>query len=266
MRAGASISLLLMVFTTNIWADLTVRYNSIGKNHKTPLSTVLIKKDQVRINLKPESQRSILVKLSSGDMAQIDIKNRRYFQINAHTMGRYASFYQSNKSLLQGLIESGLRQLKPQEKDQVTQFMQDYDQGQKTLKQISIRPTSKTEIVLGVECRVLAVFKKQRLEREVCISDYEQLGLSPGDVKSLEQLKGFIQQFKTSAPKQQQEMLELISNTLLQTNGLPMKLINYKANGTVKNIIQAGSISLKKIPLQRYQIPEGYKLQSLPIL
>lgn len=266
MRVGLSISLLLMVFTTNIWADLSVRYYSIDKNHKRPFSAVLLKKDQVRINLRPQSQRSILLDLTSGDIAQIDLKAKRYFQINAQTLGRYASFYQSNKSMLQGLIGSGLRQLNPQERNQVERFMNNYNQGHKSLKQVSIEPTRKTDSVLGVECQVLAIFNQQRLEREVCISSYQQLGLSPADSNSLEQLKQFVQQFKSSAPQQQREMLELLSNTLMQTNGLPMKMIHYDANGAVKSILQADSISLKNIPAHTYQIPADYKLQGLPIL
>jgi hypothetical protein len=255
-----------MVFTTNIWADLSVRYYSIGKNYKTPLAEVLIKQDQVRINLTPQSERSLLLNLTSGDMAQVDMKNARYFQINAQTLSGYAAFYHTNKTLLQGLIDNVLRQLNPQERDQVLQFLQGYDQAHKTLKRITVKPTRKTDIVLGVECQVIAIFNKQRLEREVCISNYRQLGLNPADIHSIEQLKRFIQQFKSSAPKQQQDMLEPLSNALAQTNGLPMKMITYKPDGTVESIVQAGTISLKRIPVYSYLIPEHYKQENLPLL
>lgn len=266
MRAGPSISLLLIVFTTNIWADLSIRYDVISKNHKKPINTVLIKQDLVRINQIPESQSSVMIDLNSGDIVQIHSQSRRYFKINAHTLGQYASFYKQNKTMLQGLIDQGLQQLNPQKRGQVEQFIQNYNQGSASLNQLNIKPTRKTDTVLGVECKVLAIFNQGKLQREVCISNYQQLGLKSSDVKSLEQLKNFVQQFKQSAPREQQEMLDLLSSTVVQLNGLPMKLVNYHVNGKVRNIIQAGSISFRSIPAQAYRIPEDYQQQRLPVL
>lgn len=266
MQAGLIISVILILFTTNVLADLSIRYEAIHKNDKRPFSEVLIKQDLVRINPRTEAQTSVMIDVNTGDIVQVDAKSKRYFKINAHTLGQYASFYQQNKSMLQGLIDHGLQRLNPQKRGQVEQLLQQYEQGSKSLEQVSIKPSRRTHTVLGVECRVIAIYIRNQLQREVCISSYHKLGLNPSDINSVEQLKKLVQLFKQSAPGEQQQMLELLSSTLVEIQGLPMQLVNYNSDGKVKNIIRAGAISFRSIPTQAYLIPQDYEQQNLPVM
>jgi hypothetical protein len=266
MRAAAIISFLVLIYTGNLWADLSIRYVTITDNQKRPFNSVMIKQELVRINQVQESKPSVMIDLNSGDIVQLHPQSRRYFKINAQTLGQYVSIYQQNKTMFQGLIDHGIQQLDPQKRNQVQEWMQKFNTGSKNINNISIKPTGKKDSVLGVECTVLAMLNNGRLQREVCISDYKQLGLNPEDVQSLEQLKKFVHQFKQSAPQQHQELLSMVADGVSELKGIPLKMVNYHANGTIKNIVQAGSISFKSIPDQAYHIPQDYQQQQFPVL
>jgi len=266
MRTAAIISFLCLLFTGNLWADLSIRYDAISNQQKRPFNYVLIKQELVRINQAPATQPSVMIDLSNGDIVQLHPQSRRYFKINAQTIGQYVSIYQKNKTMIQGLIDHGIQQLNPQKRNQVQEWMQQFKQGSKTIDQITLRQTGKIDEVLGVECNVVAMLNKGQLQREVCLSNYQQLGLNQQDVNSLEQLKKFVHQFKQTAPPEHQELLNMIADGIAELEGIPLKIVNYRSNGEVRNIVQAGSISFRAIPDQDYRIPEDYQQQSFPVL
>lgn len=268
MRAALIISFLMIYYSGIAAADLSIRYDSISENQHRPFNTVLIKRGLIRVNPPRASSHSVMIDLDSGDIVQLHAPSKRYFKVNAQTLGEYASFYQQNKSMLQGLIDQGLRQLNPQKRERVEQIINNYNKGSKTFGEgeLSIQPMHRTEQVLGVDCSLFGVYNKGKLQRKVCISSYQQLGLKRDDVHSVEQLKRFIQRFRQSVPGKQKEVLELISNTLAEIHGLPLKIVNLYPNGQIKNTIQAASISLRSIPEQAYRIPQDYQQQTLPVL
>ena len=266
MRAALIISFLLIYYSGSSVADLSIRYDTIGKHQQKPLDTLLIKQGLVRINPPVESAQSVMIDLDNGDIIQLHPQSKRYFKINAETLGGYAKFYTQNRSMLQGLIDQGMRQLSPDKRDQVEQIIGSYKRGSKQIRQMNIRALDKTDRVLGVGCSVYGIFKNGQLQREVCISSYQQLGLNEDDVQSLEQLKKFIQQFRQSVPREQQQIVNLLSNTLAELNGLPMQIVSLYPNGEVRVVVKAASISFRSIPPQAYRIPNDYQQQALPVL
>ena len=266
MRAAAIISLLSFFFTGNLWADLSIRYDTINKQQKRPLNSVQIKQELVRINQVGASQPSVMIDLSNGDIVQLHPQSRRYFKINAQTLGQYVSLYQKNKTKIQGLIDHGIQQLNPEKRGQVQQWMQQFKKGSQQLDQIAVRSSGKLDEVLGVECNVVVMLYQDKVIREVCLADYQQLGLNQEDANSLEQLKKFVHEFKKTAPSEHQPILNMIADGMTELKGIPLKIINYSSSGQIKNIVEAGSISLRSIPDHAYRIPEDYQQQSFPVL
>ena len=266
MRAAGIIASLMLIFSANAGADLSIQYDSIGKQQRKPFTSVLIKRHWVRIDQSPQGSQSVVINLESGDIVQMHPQSRRYFQTNAQTLGEYARFYQRNKTLLSGLIDHGLRQLHPDKRDQVEQLIDRYKKGPKSFKHLRIEQLPRSDRVLGVQCAVFGIYDQDRLQREVCISSYQQLGLEQQEIRSIEQLKQFIHQFRESAPRKQRELFDLFTNNLAEIGGLPMKIVSFYPDGKVRNIIQASSISLRSIPAQAYRVPEGYQEQQLPVL
>ncbi len=259
------ITFLMLYYTFNVSADLSIRYDIVKPGKNRPYHSILIKRDLVRINKDIDQTNAILLNLRTGDIAQLHNPTSRYFEINIQTIDQYIGFYKQNKTLLQGLIDQGMTQLGPQQRDQVQQFLDQYKTNPASVKQFDIRVTKQKQKVLGVECSVIAVFEQGILQSEVCMSGYRQLGLHADNINSLELLKRFIQQFKRSAPKKHQPLFELITQPDKELNGLPMQLVSYQPDGKVAYVIQAGAISLRKIPAQAYRIPPGFQANNFPI-
>jgi hypothetical protein len=265
MRVVRIITFLMLYYTFNVSADLSIRYDIVKPGKNLPYHSILIKRDLVRINRDIDQTNAILLNLRTGDIAQLYNPTSRYFEINIQTIDQYIGFYKQNKTLLQGLIDQGMTQLGPQQRDQVQQFLDQYNNSA-SVKQLDIKVTKQKQKILGVNCTVIAVFEQGILQSEVCMSGYRQLGLHADNINSLELLKRFIQQFKHSAPKKHQQLFELIAQPDQEMNGLPMQLVNYRPDGKIAYVIQAGAISLRKIPEQAYRIPPGFQANNFPIL
>ena len=61
MRAALIISFLLIYYSGSSVADLSIRYDTIGKHQQKPLNTLLIKQGLVRINPPVGSEHSVAV-------------------------------------------------------------------------------------------------------------------------------------------------------------------------------------------------------------
>ena len=266
VKAAGIIAILIVYYSATARADLTIRYDSVQANGKQPLHQVLIKQQRVRIDQPAGDASSVMIDTDSGDIVQLHESSRRFFQINARTISEYASFYQRNKSLVQGLIDHGLARLDPARRDQVEGVINGLDKGSRGMRNIQIRPSGRVAEVLGVECEILGIFNAGKLERELCISSYQQLGLDNDNIQSLEKLKGFVGQFGSAMPKRQQALVTLLSDALDRVNGLPMQLVNYRPDGSVRKIIRAAKISLRPIPEQAYRIPGDFQQQNMPVL
>jgi len=266
MRVLRIISTLLLFYTANVSADLSIRYDAISDNQRTPFNSIMIKRELVRINQMQQAPASLLINLQSGDIVQLHEPSKRFFRINAATIDQYASFYKSNRTLLQGMIDQGLTQLSPEQREQIKTLLAQYRQPSATTHQYRLEPTPRKQEILGVECQVVAIMQEQQLISDICISDYRELGLRRGDMASLEQFKGFIQQFSHAAPPRHQYLFKMLANSQTEINGLPMQLTHYRADGKVSKVIQAGSISLRSIPNNLYRIPSNFKQNSLPLM
>lgn len=266
MRVARIITFLLLYYTCNVAADLSIRYDLVQAGNKhLPFHSIMIKRELVRINRDIDQASAVLLNLRTGDIAQLHNPSARYFEINAQTIDQYLGFYKQNRTLLQGLIDQGITQLNPQQREQLELFLNQYKKPA-TEDQFALQVTSKKLQLLGVDCTVVAVFEHSKLLSEVCMSDYQQLGFHSADIHSLELLRGFIQQFKQSAPRQHQQLFELIAQPDHSMSGLPMQVVNYRADGKVASIIQAGAISLRPIPEQTYRIPAGFQANDFPLL
>ena len=116
-----------------------------------------------------------------------------------------------------------------------------------------------------MQCQIHAVINNGLRVRDLCLADYQQLALESDEVRSFEQLKKMLHQFKQDSVPQQ-DLLSIMLDGIDSLHGVPLKVVEYYANGNVRNIIQAGSISLRKVPAVAYQIPQDFAERLTPIL
>jgi len=250
MKLRLIISILLTLFTANLYADITIHYDSIRHNQVKPSHSVQVKQDLVRLN-QSGGQHSVMLNLDTGDLVQLHAKSKSFFKINASTLNQYVSIYRENKGLMQGLINQGLKQLDPQRQQQINKMLQKYEQNSNYATAISFKNTGHSMLILGVQCQIYAIYEQGKHTRDVCLSDYKQLGLPQQDVQSFEKLKLLVKQFKQSNSNQQ-DMISMLLNGLEDFKGIPLKMVNYYPDGRIKSVLQAGSISLRAVPKIAY--------------
>ena len=204
--------------------------------------------------------------METGDIAQVHAASKQYFKTSAQTLNQYASFYRDNRTLVQGLIDQGMSQLAPQNRDKVQQILQGFKQGNNKATDLSFKQTSITAQVLGVNCQVLAIYEKGLRIRDICLADYPQLELTQQDINSLERLKATVEQFKPSAPKKYQQLLSTLASGMKQLSGVPLKIVHYSPEGKILSIVQAGNISVRNINTDTFIIPADYEQQMFPVL
>ncbi len=264
MRAAGIIALAGLIYTVNAFADLTIRYESIEHDQRRFYHSVMLKDDLLRVTPATREPTAVLVDIRSGDIVQLHEPSQRFFKINANTIDQYVGFYQENRSMLQGLIDQGLAHLDPAHRSRAEHLLKQFDREPNN--PLQARKTNVVDTVLGVQCQVIALIENQRLNSELCMASYAELGLDQQEIENLERLKVFAHRFKNSAPQQHRRLFDLLDQGPQGSKGVPMKIVQYKPDGRVARIIEAASISLRAIPDQAYRIPQHYQPQSTPIL
>lgn len=265
MRLRLIISTLVTLFTANLYADITIHYDSVRQSQTRPAYSVQLKQNLVRISHPEGKQADIMINLMTGDLVQLNPKTKSFFKINTSTLNQYVSLYRENKGLMQGLISQGIKHLDTQKQGQIQQMLQQFEQNSASPESISLKNTGYTDRLLGVQCKIYAISDQGKRTSDVCIAEYQQLELSQQDIESFEQLKKLAQQFEQSTPEKQ-DMLSMIVNGLEKIKGIPLKIVNYYPSGNIKSVIQAGSISLRSVPKIAYQIPPDFQQKLAPLL
>jgi uncharacterized protein related to proFAR isomerase len=102
--------------------------------------------------------------------------------------------------------------------------------------------------------------------QDICLSRYQDIDIAANDVNGIERLKRLIQYLKQASPGSQQDVISLLAEAIGNLDGIPMKVIHYHRNGKVRQVIEAGAISLRKVPVTNYRIPNGFQEQMTPLL
>lgn len=265
MRRLRIIALLTLVYTAGAMADISIRYDAVNSNQKNPLHSVNIKQDLVRIDHLIGQQPWIMVDTQNGDIVQINPASKRFFRTNAKTLAQYVDLYRQNKGWMNGLITQGIQHLQPAQRAQIEQLMTRMEQPtnqQETL----IQKTHISDQVLGVNCRVYRIMEQGIHAQDICLSRYQDIAISANDVNGIERLKRLIQYLKQASPGSQQDVISLLAEAIGNLDGIPMKVIHYHRNGKVRQVIEAGAISLRKVPATNYRIPNGFQEQMTPLL
>lgn len=265
MRRLRIIALLTLVYTAGATADISIRYDAVSSNQENPLHSVNIKQDLVRIDNLSGQQPWIMIDTKSGDIVQINPATKRFFRTNAKTLAQYIDLYRQNKGWMNGLISQGIKHLQPSQRTQIEQLMTRMEQPSNQ-RETLIRKTDIFDQVLGVNCRVYRIIEKGIHAQDVCLSRYQDIGIIADDVNGIERLKRLLQYLRQAGPGSQRDVMSLLAEAIGNLKGIPMKVVHYHHNGKIRQVIKAGAISLRKVPVTNYQIPRGFQEQMTPLL
>lgn len=265
MKIRGILSGLFLFFSGITSADVTIRYDLVTPNWRQPAHKVAIKHELVRLSHLSSDNTSVLIDLATGEIVQIHPQSRSYFRTSTDAIQDYITLYQQNRTWIQGLIDQGIQHLEPAKREQIRLVL---DNLKRPMHQplITLHKTQSTDQILNVKCHIVELHHRQQHIQDICLANPSDLELRPTDALSLERLKRRFSQIPNTDTSPVDQWMGLLAQALQQIDGLPLKFVNYGADGNITQVIEAGAISQRMIPAQAYRIPAGYQEQLIPLL
>jgi hypothetical protein len=258
---GGIITTLLLFFSAGAMADITLRYDEVQGDRHRPLQQAQLARGFLRIDPLDSPKLSLLIDLKQGDLYQLRHDQRRFFRIALRSLLQYSGLYENNRSVFQGLVDQGLRQLDPGQRAQAERFLRQLSKPRRA--RIEIRPLPRKGRVLGIDCRYLAVLQPGSAPREICVTPFRRLGLGADDLRNIQQLQSL-------ARGLQQAGLSRWFGSLLRgwqdLGGLPMEVLARGSDGRVLEHWRLGRLSRSPIRSGTLQRPAGYEESTTPLL
>jgi len=261
LKRCAIIPVLWLFFSAPGLADLTLRYDALtgGKSH--PAQRVRLAHGMLRIDPLGGPEMSILVDLQRGRLIQIRHDRKRYFSIPLSRLLQYGSLYENNRTVFQGLIDQGLRQLDPQQREQAERFLGQLKHPKRA--RIRLQPLNRQGEVLGLRCESMALLQPGNDARELCVGRYRDLDLDPRDRASLDQLGELAEALQQTRLSQ---WFDGVARAWRELGGLPLEIRAFDRNGRPREHWRLGRLSRAPVPGEAMQIPPGYQPSSTPLI
>jgi len=261
LKRGAIIPILMLIFSSVAQADLSLRYDAIEAGKARPAQQIRLARGWLRIDPLQQSSLSLLVDLNRGELYQLRHDRKRFFRIPLSTLLQYSGLYENNRSVFQGLIDQGLRQLEPGQRSQAERFLEQLKQPRRA--HIELRPLNRRGEVLGVHCEAVALIQPGSAPRELCVGRYRELGLDASDRASLDrigELAEALQQLRMS------QWFDGVARTWRELKGLPLEIRGLDHRGRPLEHWRLGRLSRTPIPATEMRIPDGYQPSSTPLI
>ena len=261
LKRGAIIPILILLFSSVARADLSLRYDAIEAGKARPAQQIRLARGWLRVDPLQQSSLSLLVDLNRGDLYQLRHDRKRFFRIPLSSLMQYSGLYENNRSVFQGLIDQGLRQLEPGQRSQAERFFEQLKQPRRA--RIEVRPLGRKGRVLGLECRYLAVLQPGTLPREVCVAPFSALELGRQDLANLQQLQ------KLADTLQQADLSRWFGGVLRgwqQLGGLPLEVRSIGSDGKTVQHWRLGRLSRSPVDARLLAVSPQYLESSMPLL
>ena len=160
-------------------------------------------------------------------------------------------------------IEADLAKLPPDQKEKVEKELKKkgfLNNKSKSVK-VSIKETSKTEKISGYSCKTFEIYKNEKLNEEICLSNE----LDYKDDVDIKKLSSFMNEFKKIGKSLGNDIVvdnEQAFLELFEKNGYPLKTVDHSVDGSVF-VEEIKSVSKKKIKKEEFFPPKGYQFESL---
>ena len=261
LKRCAIIPVLILIFSSVARADLSLRYDAIEAGKARPAQQIRLARGWLRVDPLQQSSLSLLVDLNRGDLYQLRHDRKRFFRIPLSSLLQYSGLYENNRSVFQGLIDQGLRQLDPSQRSQAERFLEQLKQPRRA--RIELRPLNRRGEVLGVQCESVALIQPGSVPRELCVGRYRELGLDTSDRANLDrigELAAALQQLHMS------QWFEGVARAWRELKGLPLEIRAFDHSGRPLEHWRLGSLSRMPIPATEMRIPDGYQPSSTPLI
>jgi hypothetical protein len=187
----------------------------------------------------------------------IDDSKKTYSEITKDDLDRLAA----QMAQMQSQMQSAMANMPPEQRAQMEAAMRGRGMPGMTP---AAKPTYKktgTDTVGKWTCDKYEGYQGDRKTTEVCTVDPKALGLADSDFAVSKQFAKF---FSTLMPQASSQIFSLGSLEDRGFVGVPVRTINYAADGSVSGTSELTDISHQNIPDSTFAPPSGYQKQDMP--
>ena len=188
----------------------------------------------------------------------IDDSKKTYSEITKDDLDRLAAQMAQMQSQMQGAMAN----MPPAQRAQMEAMMR--GRGMPGMGASAAKPTYKktgTDTVGKWTCDKYEGYEGTRKTSEVCTVDPKALGLAESDFAVSKQFAKF---FSTLMPQASSQIFSIGSLEDRGFVGVPVRTINYAADGSVSGTSELTDISHQNIPDSAFAPPSGYQKQDMP--
>ena len=213
-----------------------------------------------------DAQSSMIFDTKSGQMTVLDHKEKTYLTISAAQMQQVSDQAGQMMQQMHAQMATRLQSLPPEQRAQMEQMMAQMGHASatsgtmpgKSLDEMLVRPTGRSEIVKGIHCKVIEVYQAGTKVAENCLAPYSRLGISDSDYRTLKQ---FIDYQNDLAERFDGGKDKDFMQYGMEQNMLPVKVITFKDGRNVST--SSVSASAKTVSAQAFVIPGNYKAETI---
>lgn len=198
--------------------------------------------------------------LEKGQLMYVNYGDKTY---TVTTPEELLQFFKQISEKIDKQIKEDLSKLPPDQKEKVEKELKKkgfLNDNSKSVK-VSIKETNKSEKISGYSCKTFEIYKNEKLNEEICLSN----DLDYKDDVDIKKLSSFMNEFKKMGKSLGNDIV--VENDkafleLFEKNGYPLKTIDHSVDGSVF-IEEVKTVNKKKIDKAEFFPPKGYEFESL---
>jgi hypothetical protein len=230
----------------------------------TSTSQIQLDADHMRTEMSGRggSQSTVVFDGVKQTMYLIDDSKKTYSEITKDDLDRLAAQMAQMQSQMQGMMANMPPAQRAQMEAQMQAMMR--GRGMPGMGAPAAKPTYKktgTDTVGKWTCDKYEGYEGDRKTSEVCTVDPKALGLAESDFAVSKQFSKF---FSTIMPQQSSQIFSIGSLEDRGFVGVPVRSINYGADGSVTGTFEMTDLSHQNIPDSTFAPPSGYTKQDMP--
>ncbi|MDH3688230.1 MAG: hypothetical protein OEU36_01940 [Gammaproteobacteria bacterium] len=270
MVASKYRSLLLCAsFATSLaQADATIEFliKDAAIDTEPELQTAYVKAGRVMVkNAGGTHTTDVLFDSSQQNFAIIDHDRRSFMFIDKQSMEGVANEVQGMMDKMREQMAAKMEDMSPEEAAKFEQMLSGMLPEHAPPSTKEFIDTGDTKSVNDFECRIYQVLDNGKPQAQICAAGRTELGLPPQDYKALKSMHIHADELAAKAASMAGPLASQIPRLgSKEVDGIPVEVKDSSGGNTVETSLV--SVSVKSVPSNLVEIPEGYKLSHMPSL
>lgn len=229
----------------------------IASGTKKGSHTIYIEGDKMMMSAKDlKGDQSMIFDRAKGTFTMIDHSKKSYMVITKDEMQKMKSQIEEAQKQLEAQMES----MTDEQKAQMKELMAKQTSMMGTVETV-YTATGESKEVNGWTCKGYKGTKSEKHTKDVWAADLSTLGLTEADVQIMHDFADFISAMSSMTGDKGFWVSSKAANGY---EGVPIKIERYEG-GKVKSTSTITSVKKGAIPAGTFDIPTGYKKQSMPM-